>query len=73
MDQILALEWVQRNIALFGGDPKRVTIFGQSAGATSVAFHMSSPASAGLFSAAIAESSPFTLPIMELEGRYPEK
>lgn len=52
-DQRLALEWVARNIASFGGDPSRVTLSGESAGAMSVAFHLASPKSAPLFSSAI--------------------
>jgi para-nitrobenzyl esterase len=59
MDQQAALSWVQRNIGAFGGDPSRVTIFGQSAGAESVLIHVASPTSKGLFQQAIVESGPF--------------
>jgi hypothetical protein len=48
-DQVMALQWVQKNIANFGGDPSRVTIFGTSAGAASVHYHILSPMSKGLF------------------------
>ena len=59
MDQVAALQWVQRNIEAFGGDPSRVTIFGQSAGGESVLIHLVSPGSRGLFQQAIVESGPF--------------
>ena len=58
MDQLEALRWVHRNIALFGGDPNNVTVGGQSAGATSTAAVIISPASAGLVHRAIFESGP---------------
>lgn len=57
MDSIAALQWVQKNIAAFGGDPKRVTVFGESAGAGLVANLMTIPQSKGLFERAIGESS----------------
>jgi carboxylesterase type B len=56
LDQIEALKWVRRNIAAFGGDPKHVTIAGQSAGAGSVLLLSDSPLAKGLFQTAIAES-----------------
>ncbi len=55
-DQIAALSWVQENIAGFGGDPEQVTIFGESAGGMSVATLLGTPAAAGLFNRAIAQS-----------------
>jgi hypothetical protein len=48
-DQVMALYWVRRNIAQFGGDPNNVTIFGASAGGASVHYHMLSPMSQGQF------------------------
>jgi len=56
LDQIYALQWVERNIQQFGGDPDRVTIFGESAGGLSVARLLISPLSEGLFDRAILQS-----------------
>ncbi len=57
LDAVAALQWVQRNIAAFGGDPGNVTIFGESAGAGMVNHLMVMPSSAGLFHRAISQSS----------------
>ncbi len=57
-DQQFALQWVRQNISAFGGDPEKVTIFGESAGGFSVCANVVSPPSAGLFARAITESGP---------------
>ncbi|NLE73212.1 MAG: carboxylesterase family protein [Actinobacteria bacterium] len=57
MDQVSALEWVQRNVACLGGDPERVTVFGESAGAMSILHLMVMPRAEGLFHRAILQSA----------------
>jgi para-nitrobenzyl esterase len=69
MGQIAALEWIQRNIAAFGGDPKNVTIAGQSSGSMSVAILMASPLAKGLFQRAIGESGGLFEPL-QLQPKY---
>nr|ASM90853.1 putative juvenile hormone esterase 2 [Colaphellus bowringi] len=61
-DQLLALQWVRDNIKYFGGDPEKVTIFGQSAGGASATYHLMSNRSNGLFRAAIAQSGSVLCP-----------
>lgn len=61
-DQLMALQWIQDNIEQFGGDRQRVTIFGESAGAVSISFHLLSPLSRQLFQQAILQSGAATCP-----------
>ena len=63
LDQIFALQWVQRNIRNFGGDPAKVTIFGESAGAMSCHILCASPLAKGLFRACISQSGAFMSPM----------
>src|SRR5262249_42052277 len=72
LDQQLAFQWVRDNAESFGGDPEKVTIFGESAGAMSVGLHtMSIPSSTGLFRAGIMQSNPLGIPYKTLAQSVP--
>jgi para-nitrobenzyl esterase len=73
LDQVAALQWVQRNVAAFGGDPDNVTIFGESAGAVSVGCLLAAPAAKGLFHRAILESGTPTAIVCPLKGKEGEE
>ena len=66
MDQQFALKWVKKNIKAFGGNPKEVTIFGESAGGQSIYSQLASPLAKGLFRGAIAESGSY----VEFQGYF---
>ena len=69
LDAIRALEWIKTDIPAFGGDPGRVTIFGESAGGQNVSVLLTSPRAKGLFQRAISESGGFdSVPLAEAEG-----
>ncbi len=73
LDQIVALQWVRDNIALFGGDPANITVFGESAGAMSIGCLLAMPKAGGLFQKAILQSGASTFRPLEQAVRITEK
>eukprot|EP01065_Artemidia_motanka_P049586 TRINITY_DN824_c0_g1_i1.p1 TRINITY_DN824_c0_g1~~TRINITY_DN824_c0_g1_i1.p1 ORF type:complete len:560 (+),score=221.17 TRINITY_DN824_c0_g1_i1:67-1680(+) len=69
-DQRFGMAWVRDNIAAFGGDASNVLLFGQSAGGSSVASHLASPKSKGLFAKAYVMSNPYGLPVMDTKTQH---
>ncbi|MEQ9620195.1 MAG: carboxylesterase/lipase family protein [Deltaproteobacteria bacterium] len=67
-DQILALKWVRENIEAFGGDPEKITVYGESAGAMSIGIHLVRPETSKLFRAAIMGSNPYGVPYKSLKN-----
>jgi carboxylesterase type B len=67
-DQVMALQWVQRNIHAFGGNKSSVTLFGVSAGSMSISAHLASPMSANLFHRAVMMSGSVTIPFKLLRN-----
>eukprot|EP00055_Hartaetosiga_balthica_P006252 m.19384 g.19384 ORF g.19384 m.19384 type:complete len:560 (-) comp5105_c0_seq1:307-1986(-) len=63
-DQRLSMMWVKENVLGFGGNPNKVMIYGQSAGGTSISYHLTSERSWPLFNSAVLESAPFSLPLL---------
>ncbi|XP_060522329.1 acylcarnitine hydrolase-like [Cylas formicarius] len=68
-DQLFALQWVQKNIAYFGGDPDKVTLFGQSAGGISIGHHIANKKSQGLYRAAICQSGCSLSPLYQSDPK----
>jgi acetylcholinesterase len=68
-DQLAALQWVQANVGAFGGDAAKVTVFGQSAGAASIAIHMLQPGFAGLARGAVSRAHPSAAPVLNPRAR----
>ena len=60
-DQLGGLQWIKSNIGAFGGNPEKVTIFGESAGGWSISYHLASQQSKGYFSSAIVQSGPLDM------------